>query len=336
MSGDGRWVAFRNGYVSARGGAVHRISGSLVWAPRTDSYAVVTGRGGLEVGSPAQPPRRLLPAGWGATTAVFSPDGRSLAVSRTAERGRVEEVWLLHLDTGLREELFREPRREGAPLLLQGFSAGGRWLLFWKDPYASASMLADGVPLLALPVRGERPLRVTGELYHDDYASWCDGKLFYVIDHGGREVTDGDGLAEAGPPSWRSATVLPDAGRTSWTSFGCSRTGTLAVAAGPSSANMARFGHERRSIWLVHGRSATRLSGSVPPRHESDEWPRWSSDGRWLLFVRTRWTGRTWQGKLEAYDLSRNQLLGPIASVGATSNYYGYYGWSSQLSWHRP
>ena len=35
-------------------------------------------------------------------------------------------------------------------------------------------------------------------------------------------------------------------------------------------------------------------------------------------------------------DLSRNQLLGPIASVGATSNYYGYYGWSSQLSWHRP
>jgi Tol biopolymer transport system component len=279
--------------------------------------------------------RQLLPDGWGASTAAFSPGGRFLAVARTAGHpAALEQIWLVDLAAGSRRELFREPRREGAPLLLQGFSPDGRWLLFWKDSFASASVLADGVPLLAVPVAGGSPRTVTkAELYFRDFLGWCGDALVYVTDHGGRTVTQGDGIAEAPPPAWRSQAILPTGGSTSWTSFACGRTGTLAVAAGPSGDDEP-FGHEHRSIWLVRGKSI--VPATRPPRGASDEWPSWSADGKWLLFVRTRWDGHGWPGTLYALDLTRKRLIGPIAKVDATENYYGHYAWSSQISWHRP
>lgn len=334
MSADGRWVSFGGGYVSVRGGAVHRIAGSIVWARRGDLLAVVTRKGGLEAGRPGAL-HRLLPDGWGAGDAVFSRDGRRLAVSRMADRNRVDEVWLLDLSTGARHELFGEPRREGAPLLLQGFSPDGRWLLFWKDLYASASVLADGVPLVAVPVAGGRPRTLPRELYSNDYVSWCGNRLVYLLDRQGRMVTQGDGIASASPPSWRQATLLPSSGPTSWNTFSCGPGGTLAVAAGPKNGD-APFGHEHRSIWLVRGTKASVVTATRPPHRTSDEWPSWSADGKWLLFVRTRWNGHGWPGSLYAVDLSSGRLVGPIAKVGTTGNYYGHYGWSSQLSWHRP
>jgi hypothetical protein len=314
---------------------VRRLPGTSVWSPRRDLIAVATKRGGLEVGRAGRPLRRLLPDGWGAWTAAFSPDGRHLAVSRMAARDRINEIWLLDLETGSRRELFREPRREGAPALLQGFSPHGSWLLFWKDLYASASVLADGVPLLALPVTGGRPHTVAKELYFRDFLGWCGGSLAYVTDYGGRAVTQGDGIALTAPPNWQSRTILRAAGRTSWTSFSCGPAGALAIAAGPSSDNEP-FGHERRSIWLVRGTKAFVLTGTRPPRGTSDEWPSWSADGRWILFVRTRFGGRSWPGSLFAFDRVSGQLVGPIARVGATENYYGHYAWASQISWHRP
>jgi Tol biopolymer transport system component len=336
MSPDGQWVAFRDGYTAVRGGPVRRLPGTAVWSPSEDLFAVVTSRGGLELGRPSRRERRLLPDGWGAWGATFSPNGRRLAISRTADRGRIEEIWLLDLATGSRRELFREPRREGAPPLLDGFSPDDRWLLFWKDVDASASALADGVPLLALPVAGGRPRIVTkGELYFRDFLGWCGGSLVHVTDHGGRAVTQGDGIAVSTPPGWQSRMLLRAGGRTSWTSFSCGPAETLAVAAGPSNDDEP-FGQEQRSIWLVHGAKSSVLAPTHPPRGMTDEWPSWSVNGKWLLFVRTRLSGHSWPGSLFALDLASRELVGPIARVGATENYYGHYAWTSQLSWHRP
>jgi len=336
MSADGRWVGFRRGYVSSRGGPVHRLAGTPVWSPSGHELALVTAQGGVEVGRAGGPLRRLLPDRWGAWTATFSPGGRFLGVSRTAGHpAYVEQIWIVDLTTGSKRELFREPRREGAPLLLQGFSPDGRWLLSWKDLYASASILADGVPLIALPVAGGQPRVVTSELYHDDYVSWCGNRPVYVLNRHGRFVTQGDGIATAAPPSWRATTLLPATGQTSWGAFSCNSGGTLVVAAGPKNEDDP-FGHERRSIWLVHGKTASVLPQTRPPRGTSDEWPSWSAEGRWVLFVRTRFNGKAWPGKLYAADASTGKLAGPIASIGATENYYGHYNWTSQIFWHRP
>jgi dipeptidyl aminopeptidase/acylaminoacyl peptidase len=335
LSASGRWVAFRGGYVGSGGGRVLRLPGDAIWSPRGDVLAVVTKAGGLDAGSAGGPLRLLLPQGWGASTAVFSPDGARLAVSRTAARGRVEEIWLVDVRSRSRRELFREPRRMGAPLLVEGFSPDGRRLLFWQDLDASASLLADGVPLLEIPTAGGEPRAVTRELYFRDYVTWCGGRLVYVIDHGGRTVTQGDGIAAAAAPGWGSRTILVAGRRTSWTSPACGPNGQLAVAAGPSGEDEP-FGHEERSVWLVRGETARRLTATVPPRGTTDEWPSWSADGNWLLFVRTRFGGKGWPGTLFALDRAGGTLVGPIASVGATENYYGHYAWSSQLSWHRP
>jgi hypothetical protein len=327
MSPDGRWVSFRGGYASIRSGRVERVKGSITWAPHSDLLAVVTRRGGVNAAWAGGQLRTLLPAGWGAGGVVFSPDGQRVAVSRTA--GHHEEIWLVDLATGSRQELFREPPREGAPLLLQGFSPDGHWLLFWKDMFASASLLADGVPLYALPVAGGTPRLITrNELLYSGFLTWCGNRLVYVLDHGGRWV------ATAAPPAWSSQVLLPAAGSTSWTSFGCrpGESGQLVVAAGPSSEDTP-FGHEHRSLWLVDGTRAELLKATTPAPGATDEWPSWSADGRWLLFVRTKSLGG--HGELYALNVSRGRLLGPIASVGHAGNYYGHYGWASQLSWHR-
>src|SRR5207247_8865385 len=145
---------------------------------------------------------------------------------------------------------------------------------------------------------GGKPVTVArGELHYPDFLTWCGTSLVYVIDHGGREVTLGDGIAVTGPPMWRSRTVLPTAGKTSWNSVACPTAaaaarggGGLVVAGGPASDDVP-FGHEHRSLWLVsptRGATPQLLSQTVPPAGETDELPMWSGDGRWIVFVRTK------------------------------------------------
>src|SRR5262249_21520407 len=112
FSHDGRWVAFSGGFVSARGGAVHRTAGAGTWSPRADVLAVQTPKGGLELVGADGRTRRLLPDGWGVTTLAFSPDGATLAVSRslyrspsTPPRTWHQEIWLIDVASGARHEL---------------------------------------------------------------------------------------------------------------------------------------------------------------------------------------------------------------------------------------
>lgn len=346
ISPDGRWIAFGGGYVSARGGTVHRTPGahtwrpSGTWAPHRDVLALVTTHGGLLLERPGRTSRRLLPDGWGAQTVAFSPDGRTLAVSRSL--GHREQIWLLKSRTAARRMLFREPTHEGAPPLLQGFSPNGHWVLFWKDLFGSASMLADGLPLYALPVAGGTPHLITrGELHYRDFLTWCGNRLAYVVDHGGRLVTQGDGIAVASPPSWRSHTLLAAGGATSWNAVACAPgDGPLAISAGPSSSSNMNIpaGSEHRSLWLVSptGGTPSRLAVADPQQGASDELPMWSADGRWLLFVRGVTHGSYVQhGALYAIDPYGGNPIGPIAPIGSAGGYYGDYGWENVLDWHR-
>lgn len=345
FSADGRYVSFSGGYVSTHGGAVVRTNGAGTWSPRGGLLAVVTKRNGLELAGPGRATRRLLPDGWGAQTVAFAPDGRTLAVSRSGFSAATlhepskwhQQIWLIDVASGTRRLAYALPQGELAPAWLQGFSPDGRWLLFWEDSYNSASLAADGLPLLALPVAGGRPVQIANELHYSDYLTWCGDSLVYTVDRGGREVTLGDGVAMASPPAWRSRTILPSNGRTSWTSVACSPGGSLVVAGGPRSQDEP-FGKEHRSLWMVAPSPHAvpqRLAQTTPPRGQTDELPMWSADGRFILFVRTKQTGDAVNGKLYALDPFGGNLVGPIASVGTTGNYYGAYGWPNQLAWHR-
>jgi hypothetical protein len=351
FSVDGRYVAFNGGFVATSGGVVVRTQGAGTWSPVRDVLADGSIGGGLVLVHPGGRTQRLLPDGWGVLTFVFSRDGRTLAVSRSKYSSPAvpsakwhQEIWLINVATGRRRLVFKLRPPALAPAWLQGFSPDGRWLLFWEDSQNSASLAADGLPLVALPLHGGKPVRIANELNRQDFLAWCNGALVYVIDRGGREVTLGDGIAITRPPTWRSQTVLPANGKTSWNAVACPTAaaasrggGGLVVAGGPTNDD-SPFGHEHRSLWLVSPSPQARperLTQTDPPAGQTDELPMWSGDGRWILFVRTRPGGIAATGTLYALDPFGGNIVGPIASIGRASNYYGSYSWPLQLDWHR-
>jgi hypothetical protein len=362
-SADGRYLAYGAGsVVSAQGGAPTRPLGRLefgwgsgspgwVWSPTGHRLAGVSVGGGVLVGGPDAVTKQLLPDGWGATSIAWSPNGRTLAVSRSlylkAPPPYHQEIWLLDLPSGAKTLLFHLAKPEIAPPRLSGFSPDGRWLLAWEDSQNSASLAADGLPLIALPVKGGKAVAVgKGTLIYGDFVSWCTGNLLaYVLDRGGRQVTLGDRINFAGPPpQWPVFTPPPGPGARAHLSFispACSP-GDLfmvAAAAGPATQDLP-FGHEHRAIWLLGytGGNWNPLE-QPPPQGSSDELPLWSSDGHWIAFIRTTPKGASGVGRLYLIDLgtrftAQARLVGPIANVGVTSNYYGHYNWGAQIAWY--
>ena len=351
FSVDGRYVAFNGGFVPTRGGAVTRTVGVGTWSPKSDVLAVATKRGGLELLRPGADVRRLLPDGWGVLTLAFSPDGRTLAVSRsgyhsptTPKQDWHQEIWLINVATGKRHVIFKLEPPALAPGWLQGFSPDGRWLLFWEDGQNAASLAADGLPLVALPISRGKPVTVArGELHYPDYVTWCGNSLVYVIDHGGRGVTLGDGIAVTSPPTWRSKIVLPAAGKTSWNSVACPTAaaaarggGGLVVAGGPTNDD-SPFGQEHRSLWMVSasaGATPQRLTQTIRPPAR----PTSCRCGRAMV------AGSSSSAPSRA-DSPRPAACTPSIRSAETASgncehraheqLHGSYSWPFQLDWHR-
>jgi hypothetical protein len=236
FSPDGRWIAFGAGaIVATTGGLVRRLDAhAWAWAPRGHMLAVVTRRGGVDLGS-----KPLLPGGWGASDVQFAPDG-SLFVTRA------REIWVL-----------LGPNR--TPNQVAAFASGtpelaavsARSVAFWLRSGKSNSIAADGLPLqvkrLSAGVAG--PRLAAASLLHPDYVDWCGPNLLFVAG-GGRYATTDKQLRVATPPTWQSRDLSRDATR-SWVSPVCSPDRRWIVAAAGPNRIEARFGQESRSIWRV-------------------------------------------------------------------------------------
>jgi hypothetical protein len=364
-SADGRYLAYGSGsVVSAAGGRPSRPLGPLaagwgsgspgwVWSPAGHRLAGVTTKSGVAIGGPGQEARMLWRQHWGATSIAWSPNGRTLAVSRSlylhAPAPYHQEIWLLTLATSTPRLLWHLDKPAPAPPWLSGFSPDGRWLLSWEDTGNSASIAADGVPLVLIPTGGGRPVRLGPELMYGDFVSWCGRHtLVYVRDHGGREVSDGDRITVTQPPGWPTSTPA-DSGsgkRLSYISSVCGTVGgefTEIAAAGPDSRDTP-FGHEHRSILRLSAGGKWTPLESGPPRGWSDELPMLSGDRRWIAFVRTSekglgTTARLYLLKLGAHFDGHARRIGPIAELSGSAsqygnNYYGHYGWASLVAWY--
>lgn len=247
------------------------------------------------LGGPGVAPRRLLPNGWGATSVLWAPGGRALAVSRSRygfkrPGPRSEAVWLLDPAAGTRRLLYAVPYGAVEPPLLATFSPNGQSVIAWEDPQNSASLAADGLPLIAIPLQRragadpQRSLRpFANTLGYSDFLSWCPhDRLAYVINHGGRQVTLDDRIGLAKPPRWRTIAPASPA-RSAHLSFNSPTCAPrhrplIAAAVGPASQDLP-FGHEHRSIWLLRA-GRWRALEPTPPGKASDELPMWSTDGQ--------------------------------------------------------
>jgi Tol biopolymer transport system component len=351
-SRDGRWIAFGAGKVVPSGGGatcrpLGRSIGSWSWSPSSDELVGVTRSGGLIIGGPERAPFPLLPSGWGAISEfgpAYDPTGRYVAVGRvrtgTSSIPAEGSLWVVDLSTGLVRELIDE---RGALPIVAGWSPDGSWILWWNGTQFSGSVAADGLALRATSADGSTTRTIaTPVLVHPDFLSWCGDRL--VVAAGGfRDVRSGKRLAIASAPSWHASPLLRDPSR-DWIWPSCSPDGRWAAAtAGHPPPPQALFGRERRTIWLVatDGSANQQLVG--PSSAPANDLPRWSRDGRSILFIR-----RTLNAKpsaslfLASVDPTSGALLGvtgPIADLGPVGRYdagYGYYLWSYGTDWFQP
>jgi Tol biopolymer transport system component len=362
FSPDGRWLAYSplvdDGttpagmfVVSVHGGPVRTPLGAGVqawsWAPTGDRLYGVTSDGSLVSSSPTGQ-RRTVTTGLGRVTPTMfglsfglSPDGARAVVDSFCSPQPVGELDLIDLRTGARRVIIRP----GEPVVVAGFSPDGRWLLFWPDEQCSGSIAADGMPLEALPVTGGKPvMAVKHMLLYPDFLSWCGRRLIAAAGPS-RETQLDSKLVATGPPTWRQRTIEL-ASKLSWVSPACAPSGKLLAAAAGANLEDAGFGIEHRSIWLLRPSGAiVRRLTQPPARDLSDEAPRFSRDGRWVMFVRSRLvffrTRAGWSGVSKSMiELAPTNGSGGAVSVirftGNDVSYYDHFDWPDEIDWYQP
>jgi hypothetical protein len=345
ISPDGRWVGFGPGsIVPIGGGRVRHPLGAGVasweWSPQFGCkpgygctpvrLAGVTRRGAVVEDTLGSRRQVLFPSGFGAGQLLYDGSGGTLLVVR-ARPSRPDEIWGFDLTARRARLIYRVPGT--ASVILATTSKVFALVAFWVDPGGSASLAADGLPLRTVSSLGggsrSEPVGRASLVYRDFLTS-CD--LMTVLVSGtGRDTTTNKRLVMG----WLGKTLEPVApGRgQAFVSPTCASGTGLAASAGPSGADRAGFGHERRRIWLVtpHLR---RLTTARDP-WVTDEQPRFSAGGDLLTFVRT--DGRTGAGGLDVilHPAGRHpRVVGPIVELGRTGNYFGHYGWAASTDYH--
>lgn len=224
----------------------------------------------------------------------------------------------------VREDYRSVPGGEPGPLGLVGWSPDGHWLFFFVDPMGSASAIADGIRLQALRVPDGRIVPVTTVLRNDDYLTWC-GSTLVLAAGGDRVATHNKRLVVARAPGWKPRPLWNDPRRAGG-SVTCAPNGrSVAVLSQPASTD-ANFLHTRWRLWRV-GLDGSRKLLDAPPKGWADESPRWSRDGRALLFVREQ------KGRGQLMLWRAGHVTGPIADVGYRLGYYGHHDWWQAMTW---
>jgi hypothetical protein len=264
---------------------------------------------------------------------LVSGDGRWRATVRaTGKRETLRNtIWVTNTRTGKTHPVYSTrvwgnttDLRSPGPIELLGWSGDDRWVFFAIDPGASGSLAADGLILRVISATGGKPHRIAVMLMYRDYFTWCGGRLVFS---GGpdRVAAHGKALLVASPPSWKPAPLVRSPGR-SWGSLACRPDGRSLVAQSQTSSTDANFFHTHWALWQV-GLDGSRLQLTRPPSGYADESPRFSRDGRRLLFGRSR------EGRGKLYLLHGRALTGPLLSLGYSLGYYGHQDWWQSMDW---
>ena len=265
---------------------------------------------------------------------VASPDGRFVATIRVrghAQTG-VQSIWVTDRRTGRSRRIFATrtwavgaiTRESPGPIILLGWSGDDRWIFFAIDPEGSGSIAADGLVLRAVAATGGAVRRVATTLAYPDYLTWCGGRLVFTAGED-RVSTHDKRLAVAAPPHWRPHLLWPDPSR-AFGSLACAPDGRSVAVLSQRASNDANFFHTRWQLWRV-GLDGSHTLLDRPPPGTADESPRWSRDGRSLLFVRER------QGVGRLMLLRDGRVSGPFVSFGYSLGFYGHHDWWTAATW---
>src|SRR5438876_1894367 len=339
-SPDGRWISVCNTLVAAADGATCRpfrtATFNVGWRPHSPSLIASTRSGRVLIAKPGQAPRPLLPRAFSTNgSSAFDPSGR-----RIVAEGPKASLSVFDLATGKRTRIWRSPAPFGriGPPSGERWSPDGRWILFQTDTDHSASIAADGLPLWAIPARGGHPIQIEQELLGaDDFLRPCGNASDRIVISAGfdRYVSAHKRLDLAGPPSWKPRTISNDP-RHSWYAAACSPDGSLVAATVTANREEGRFDTAERSIWLLASDgSRRRLLVGKSKDGISDEQPRWSREGSWILFLQH--PARPFpRAALYLISIKTGQRRGPYAQINGGLGYYGYHDWDGAAAWYQP
>jgi hypothetical protein len=360
-SPDGRWLAFLVGTPSADGavtrGALwlagpdgagaHQVlpeAGGFAWSPKADELAAVSGLGGKLFA--VQPGRRPFPVfealGLTQASPAWSPDGRQLAVAvvnLTPQQRFVSSAIDVLASSGGIAATAIGFSRSGA-LVVDGWWADGQGLFAWSDPHDSASLAANGLPLVSYPLAGE-PAPVASTLVYPSFA--VPGANGVTLVAGGdrylwsaRTIRQCTVSAHCGPAM--NATPSPvnldpaAPGSRSGQPLLAFVHGATEKAAGRGQRGL-RAWYQTRRLWVWAG-----IGGNPLPVTRAGVGvaaPAWSADSRDILYVRDN---ALWLIPMFTANgaLSGARAVSVVSRLftGDWPNVDGYTAWQSQFAWH--
>jgi len=264
----------------------------------------------------------------------LDPSGRYLAYGYSPHLTTpgAEQIRVFDLATGSVRILYRGPRHKIAPPQVAQWSPDGKWVFFWPDFDNSASLAADGLPLIAVSTRTGQTVQVAGAtLTYSNFLTWCGQSLVAAVGSG-RYVTDGKRVAAAAPPGWRLRTLTADVAR-SWYEPACSPDGSRIAVVSTRTGQEPVFDTWDRSLWLL-------TPGGGPPEELlstpgfSYENPIWAADGRSVLVVR-RQSKPMARASICLVSVDQPGRCKQIADLGRVG--FGYYGINAYgLDWYQP
>lgn len=363
FSSTGDWLAFldrgqvrvasRDGgraYAVGQGSSASKQPG-FSWAAGSDDLLVEDDTG-LTIFASRDAwtrPVRALPGA--SLPAAFRPGGRDMVFGdEIPSRESVRIGRLCRLDSDRPEApplvLVSEPSVAQVPC---AFAPDGE-ILFWRDPSFSASFMADGLELFAIPAAGgaARSLGVTTLVHDDTLAVSPDRRTLAVAAGGGRNHWEGKRIALLDLPGKALSYLTEErvcAVSPSWSPDGLrlaySSAPSPATARGVAGGEGAKRLLSRRRIWTQNVSGGAPSARTADP-HYRDEKPLWSADGKHILFCRMDAAEAVTLWLMGAQGDNPRQAAGPLycdpGPLGAEDTWFGYYGyidWRARFDWYR-
>jgi Tol biopolymer transport system component len=318
------------------------------WDSHADLYAVPVGSAtsrpfytatAIDLVSPTGPIRQLV----GRThvvSAVWSPDGSSMAVS--TEQGS-EPV------SPLSATLATYPVRGGTPTVWEsdyaGFIVPAGWWPTWGIGYTTVgsggvpggSAAADGSPLYAIARPGAAPRQLGTTLMNESTGTasvTAGGWLAFVEafgDNAGRIIWSDKQVVVCSPVTTACSPILHPAGTVTdnpvWSPTGS----TLAYVEAPSLPG-AGFPQPVVSSWYgahqLYFYDPVLGSTTEATQHQGATVPQWSTDGSSLLYVSDNGLWLSSNSTAAPVEIAR-----PLFTPGDWPSYYGQVAFASQFSW---
>ena len=368
-SPSGEWLAYHDGekvgIVRQTGGDARVLQRrapiiSFAWSPLMDTLAYATqnneiwtvnadgsGERRIIAVTSSNPAEKTFLASYADRALAWSPDGQWLAyvvdrlVSTPSPHNNYSGLWRVRANGQDASEVYNTGEQPSDGVVLAQLSPDDRNIFFWLAPYFSGSILADGVPLNAIPINGGVLYSITQPLLlHPDFLSISPDRRYIAISAGNRRDT------------WmRKQIVLADLATRQNTPLTDEQTAAISPSWSPDSKRIAyvtapdvgdvvggppaKAAVDQRRIWLMNrdGTDKPQLTHDAAYR---DERPLWSADGSHVLFARLDQcdTASLWLMRVDGSDLT--QVVDRLAALNPYGTWFGNYGhinWDDAFDW---